>query len=297
MNEQLKKLLKALGFTDQQLTDLEAVKPDDATWKPDTLVEGVRTGIRNSLMNDNDFLNSIPEDKVPEATKKKIESGQYARFQNELIEVATKKLGLDEKETLTDEDRKSIKKMVEKIATGYLAKNNNTDGLKKMQTDYAEALQKLEAKDTEHQTKLTEAVNSAKGEGTGKIIKLLTRVQLGGLDKIKLVAPADYVVDGLLSKLNNKYSIVLEGDEIGLKQKANVALDVLDTHGKKISFGEALRTQVLEDKLGEEVKEQQGPDPKKKVIVNNDGSGGENIVAVPDYIKAAIEKNTPTPTT
>ena len=304
MPEQHIQLMKGLGFSDEQIQAVESLTPEQMkSWKPDDpealkvfnpneLVTHVQTGLKNVLSNDPEFLKNIPEDKINPDILKKIEKGQYARFQNELVEVATKKLGLEDKE-LTEEDRKSIKGLAEKMAVTYLSKKGNVQGLQEMQTKLSEALQNLESMKAQHTENLKTELEKVNGANTAKLIKTLTKVELSGLDGVKLAVGANFIADPVLSSLSSKYAIVLdENDNLDLKQKANPQLDVLDGTGKKMTFQQALRNAVIENKLGTEEKEEGKDEKRKKIIVGGgDGGGDGKTELVPSYIADKINAN------
>lgn len=296
MPEQHVQLLKGLGYNDEQIKAVEEMTPEQLKeWKPDELITAAQTNMKNVLSNDATFLGSIPEDKINKDILKKIESGQYARFQNELIEVATKKLGLDDKEVLTAEDRKSIKAMTAKIAEAYAVKTGNVDGLKKMQTELSEAQQSLERMKGEHETNLKTELEKVNGTNSAKFIKMLTKVELAGLDDVQLSVAAGFISDPVLQAMSSKYTIVLDAnDNLDIKQKDNANLDVLDKGGKKISFKAAMREEVLTNKLGVEIKEDpKNPGGKKKVVIDEGGNGGAGggDKGVPSYIQDKIDNN------
>jgi hypothetical protein len=284
-------MMKALGIAQKDIDAIEALKDDDKDWTPDATVDAVRAAIKKQLENDPEFLNAIPEDKIPETTRKKFETTQYSRFQNELLDAAKKKLGLEDKDldSLTAEDRKSIKTIMVKIAGLHLSKNNNTEGVKKMQEDLQKALQDLEQKDADWQTKLETETKKVADGNTEKLVKYLTQSQLATLDKIKLNVPASYLVDGVLGKIKGKYSVVMEGDDVVLRQKANPALKVVDSKGKELSYAEALRAQVLEDKVGAEETQQQ-QQQRQRSTVDTSQNNQDNVVQTPDYIKSRMDE-------
>lgn len=285
-------IFQALGLSKKDIDALEALKDEQLTdWKPDDTVDSIRTAVKKVLENDPEFLNGIPEDKIPEALRKKYETTQYSRFQNELLDAAKKQLGFDDKdlEQLSAEDRKSIKKTMVKIAELNLSKKNNTEGLKKLQDDYQDALQQLEKKDTDWQTKLDTEMKKVTDTNGEKVVRYLAQNNLASLDKIKLNVPASYIVDPILGKLRSKYSVVMEGDDLVLRQKDNAALKVVDKKGHELSFAEAIRAQVLEDKVGvEETPEK--PGERRKTTVDTSEGGGNNQGGVPAYIQQAIDK-------
>jgi hypothetical protein len=291
MAQQHVTLLTGLGLTPEQAAQLDAIKPEDlAAWKPDELIGTITAGQKNKFLNDAEFLNAIPEDKIPEATRKKYESGQYARFQNELIEVATKKLGLEDS-ILTPEDRKSIKTLAEKMATSYLAKNNSTEGLQKMQGELQKMTTNLEAKDAEWKTKLETDLAAVNTKAEVRLLKTLTRAELGTLEGIKLNVPPSYLTDPILAEMNAKYTLVInDNDEIICMQKENPKLRAVDSKNKNIEFGPELKALVIAKKLGTEVKDDTTDDGGGKKKVTIDGSGGEPS-ELPDYISKKVKEN------
>jgi len=283
-------ILQALGVSKKDIDAIEALE-DLKDWTPDATVEEVRNKIKKVLENDPDFLNSIPEDKIPEPVRKKYETTQYSRFQNELLDAAKKQLGFEDTdlEKLTAEDRKSIKKTMVKIAELNLSKKNNTEGLKKLQDDYQAALQELEKKDTDWQTKLETEVKTVSEKTNEKLMKFLAQTHLTSLEKVKLNVPASYIVDPILNKIRGKYSVLMEGDDLVLRQKENPALKVVDKKGHDITFMEALRAQVLEDKVGVEDQGQQQQQRTRTTVDTSQGSTQQEV-AVPDYIKNNIDR-------
>lgn len=287
-------IFQALGLSKKDIDALEALTDDLKDWKPDDTVDSIRTAVKKVLENDPEFLNGIPEDKIPEALRKKYETTQYSRFQNELLDAAKKQLGFDDKdlEQLSAEDRKSIKKTMVKIAELNLSKKNNTEGLKKLQDDYQDALQQLEKKDTDWQTKLDTEVKKVSDTNGEKVLRYLAQNNLASLDKIKLNVPASYIVDPILAKIRGKYSVIMEGDDLVLRQKDNPALKVVDKKtGHELLFAEALRAQVLEDKVGaEETPEKPGERRKTTVDTSEGGANNQGGVGVAGYIKEAIDR-------
>jgi len=283
-------ILQALGVSKKDIDAIEALE-DLKDWTPDATVEEVRNKIKKVLENDPDFLNSIPEDKIPEPVRKKYETTQYSRFQNELLDAAKKQLGFEDTdlEKLTAEDRKSIKKTMVKIAELNLSKKNNTEGLKKLQDDYQAALQELEKKDTDWQTKLETEVKKVTDTNGEKLMKFLAQTHLTSLEKVKLNVPASYIVDPILNKIRGKYSVLMEGDDLVLRQKENPALKVVDKKGHDVTFMEALRAQVLEDKVGVEDQGQQQQQRTRTTVDTSQGSTQQEV-AVPDYIKNNIDR-------
>lgn len=296
MSKQFTTILTGLGLPEDKVTALAALKEEELKdWKPDDYITEIQTAQKNGLLNNADFLASIPEDKIPADVKKKIESGQYARFQNELIEVATKQLGLEDKE-LTAEDRKSIKGLAKKMAETYLSKKGNVEGLQDMQRSLQEMTAKLESKDSEWQTKLDEQLKAHNGTSNTKLLKILTRSELADLDNIKLNVSAGYLTDPILAKLQAKYTLILDdNDEVQLMQKKNPALHATDSANKNLVFKTELRKMVLEEKLGAEVKADDGDGKnKKKTVTVGGGEGGEEgktTIAIPSYIQKSIDEN------
>lgn len=288
MAEQHVQVLSALGLTKEQTDILENMTPEQLKeFKPDDLVGAAFTGMKTKLTNDAEFLKTIPEDKIDPSILKRYESGQYARFQNELVEVATKKLGLEDKD-LTPEDRKSIKTMAEKMANLYLGKKGNVEGLQKMQGELQEARQKLDEMTTKHQEVLTAELNKLNGANSAKIIRMLTRVELSSMEGISLKVGANLVSDPVLALLNSKYAVVLgDDDSLSIAQKENPKLKVVDDKGKEVTFAQALKQAALDLKIADPITDdgKGGPGKTKKVVVGDGGGSDDNVTIIPDYIK------------
>jgi hypothetical protein len=296
MAKQHIELLKALNVPEEKITALEAMKDDDLKeWKPDEYVSTITGGLKTILSNDSEFLASIPKDKISPAILKEIEKGQYARFQNELEEVAIKKLGLDPND-LTAEDKKSIKGYVEKVATTYLAKKGNVDGLAKMQSDLLLSQQNLEQLKTDHDKNLQAELQKVNTAKDARILRTVARVEMSSIEGVKLNVAAKFVTDPVLQAITSKYALVLDdSDEIHIKQKDNPTLDVMEK-GKKLTFADVAKQTILDYKLGVEEKQADPNDPKNKktkVIIGGEGGGGEggdNLI--PSYIQDKIKSNT-----
>lgn len=289
--KQLIAILMAFGMSKAEAEKVSNLTEDELKeWKPDEVSEKIRGNVKTALSNDQSFLDTIPEEKIPAAVKKNIEKNQYARFQNELIDVATKELGLEDKD-LTEDDRKSIKKLAGKMANLYLTKKGSVEGLQKMQTELAQARQDLTKKDEDWKTKLDTETGAIKNTYSQKIIRSLAQSALSSLDKVKLNVGASYLTDPVLNKLNSKYKVMLsDNDELTVKQKENDKLDVVDKGGKILTFNDVLRQTVLEDKLGIEVKEEEGGGSggRSRIIVDEGGGGEQGGIKIPGYIEESI---------
>lgn len=293
MAEQHIKFLQGLGVPQDQIEILEKVEADKAKdYDATELVNLVKGNYKTSFLNDADFLNGIPEEKIPEETRKKFEKGQYARFQNEILSAAKTKLGLEDTDLadLTEEEKKSIQKMVVKIAEKHLGKKGSVQGAKDLQEQVSKLTGDLEKKDVDWQAKLDNELQAKEGKAGARIIKAETKSLLSSLDGVELTVPASYITDQLLAKITAKYLVVLDAnDEPQLKQKENPALDVMEG-GKKVSFADMLKKQVIEDKVGK-AKEVEKPGERKRVTVGAGEGGEESGVELASYITDKIAAN------
>lgn len=295
MPEQHIKLMQGLGVPQEQIDLVEKMEADKVKdFDTTELVNTVKGGFKTQFLNDAEFLNAIPEDKIPQATLKKVEAGQYGRFMNEMLSAAKTKLGLEDADLadLSEDDKKSLGKAFTKIATTHLNKKGGVEGAKKLQEQVSALTDQLAAKDTDWQAKLDTALQETGGKAGARIIKALTKSELATLDGVELVVPANYAISPVLAKLTAKYALVVnDNDEIELKQKDSPALDAMEG-GKKITFTEALKKIVLEDKVGKERKAEDSKEPRKKVIVGGGSeTDGEEGIVMPDYISKKIAEN------
>lgn len=288
MAEQHVKLMQGLGVPQDQIDKVEKLTPDELKdWKPDEITNLVKGTMKSGFLNDQEFLNSIPDDKIPEGTRKKLEAGQYARFQNEIIDTAKKQLGLEDTDLsdLTEEDKKSIKKTVAKVAEKYLTKKGNVAGLAEMQQQLKKAVDDLTQKDTAWQEKLNTELEKVNGSNSARMIKNLTKAGLATLEGVEYPVAVHFLVDPILNSLQSKYSIVLgPNDELQIMQKANPALEVL-VDNKTLTFADALKAEVIAQKAGKLKEEKKDPPGPTRVTVNDDEGG------VPSYIKDKIDAN------
>lgn len=299
MPEQHVKLFAGLGIPQEVIDQIEGVTPEQAKdWNADSVSAPVRAALKKTLqpdfLNDAEFLKSIPEDKVPEEVRKKVEAGQYGRFMQEVGQVA-KKLGLEDTDfsDMSEEEKKSLKTYVGKIAEKYLSKKGSVEGAKELQRQVSKLTDDLEAKDKTWQEKLDADLQKVNGSANAKVIKALTRAEMQGLkDELEIGVPVAYITEPVLAKLNAKYSVVLtDGDELQLKQKADSNLDVME-NGKPLTFAQALKNIVVEEKIGKvkDSKQQPGPGDKKKVIIG--GVEGEpGAFELPASIADKVKRN------
>lgn len=291
--------IKGLGLTDDDIKAIEGVGDDgkikndkdemiDFDFKP--LVEKVTTANKNKILNDAEFYNTLPAEKIPEALKKTIESGQYQRFINEIQEVAEKELGLKKGEDFTDDDAKKLKHIVKVISTKYAQKNAGTEGAKELQLKLQEALQKNAQTEGSMAQKIQEALNGEK-ETTGKHMeKLLGIMALSNLPEIK-VKP-QYLVDGALAAIRKDYTIKVDPTtmELVLKQKKNPELDAIDGAGKTLTFDDVLAEVAKKENWMDEKADEGGDGGESgksgKTKVEVDGE-----TAIPQYIKDKMGKD------
>lgn len=297
MAEQHVKFLQGIGVDQTIVDNLEKLEGDAAKgYDPKTDVEAVTNATKNKYLNDDEFLKSIPENKISPDILKKVESGQLTRFQNEMKELAMKELGFEEKdfEDLKPKEKESVIKATARFITSkHLEKKGNVQGLKDMQTQVQQLTEKLEAKDADWQEKSKQELEKVNGVASARIIKNVTKAVLATLPGVKLTVPPAYITEQLLSRLQNNYTLVLDdNDDVQLRQKANKELKVLDG-SKEVTFEDALKKQILSDKLGEEVKADDKDDPKKKkkVVIGEGEEGDDNTFTAPDYISSKIKKN------
>src|SRR5690606_992438 len=175
----------------------------------------------------------------------------------------------------------------------YATKKGGAEGLQEMQTRLSTTLQELDQLKTTHAESLKTELEKVNGQHTEKIIKMLTRVELSSLPEVELAVGANYISDPVLTALTSKYAVVLgDNDTLTLKQKANPALDVVDSKGKTVTFQQALREEVLAAKLGKEIKKNggDGGGGRSKIIVGGD-DGGTGTEVIPGYIANKINNN------
>lgn len=273
MAEQHKRVLKKLGLPDALIEKLETMSADDlAKMTDDEFTNPVSLAFRTKLENDNDFLNGITVDKLPDTLKKTLESGQYARFLKEIEEVATKEWGLAP-ESFTDQDRGKLKGFIRKANELYVTKNGgaNAEALKTLQTNLQKAMSENEEIKTGSAKLLTDKETELKGVYGAKLQKMAGIVKLSKQAGLK-IAP-EYVLPVILEKIKAKHHLEFDEDKNNfvLKQKANPKLAVLKADGKELTFDEEMGEMLKADKMIEEPKKNTDDDDQKQqqIRINN----------------------------
>lgn len=281
-------VLTDLGLPADQVEALKGVTAETLKdFKAANFVTPIKTSLETSFLNDPAFLSKITKEKIPDAVRKDIESGQYGRFMNEFKDYATKGLGLDLTD-LTPEEEKSLKKVAEKVTTKYAGKLGTPEALKTVQAELSKVMGENAVKDQTHAEALKTTVANTKAEYTGLFTKLLTQTNLAGIEG-GLVAPAEMLADSILAIAQGEYNLKLEGTEVVVKRKENAELDAVNTDGTKKTFKQILTEIATAKGLVKKVeptktKEEEGI-LKTTVEVNG------NTVKLPGNIAAKVAAN------
>ncbi len=273
---------------------LKAVAADDKDFKLEDYTSKAATIYETKFLNDPAFLEKIPEDKVPAATMKKVQAGQYGRLMNEQKAFWLSK-GVKEDEIKDAfENGGSLKKLNELAITIY-GKTVGTpaEALQKLQEDYNKiALEKEQL--TAAQTKAIEdATSNIKGTYEGRIENLLAGRAVHALSSFKEGEGAaakefEFIVDAMTvapllhQTVKGKYSVTLDAnDNFVLKQKEHPALDVM-VGSKKLTYEDAIKQAAKDAKFVTEKVDPKKKDIKDKTIVTIEGN---EKGSVPSYIK------------
>jgi hypothetical protein len=247
MAQQHVQILQALGMPDNQIQELENLK-DVKDFKPEKYADTLTTIQRNKLLNDESFLNSIPEEKLPEL-RKAVESGQYQRFIKELEEVAAS-LGV-KVDDLPEETRRSLKKLSLETNKRYLEKHggDNKGAVTELQTKLQEALKNYDELSKGQQAKIDELLSKERGTISQKMETLVARSKVSAIKG--LTVKPEYITQAATDKIKAIHDVVFNPDsmEFELKQKGKPQLDVLKANGSKLSFDEELTRVLTEDGL------------------------------------------------
>lgn len=281
MEAQTKQVLSSLGLADDKILELENLPADKlADFKPDDLVGLITTGVKTKVLNDPTFYDTLTADKLPEAVRKKMETGQYENFINELSTVAVKKLGLVEGEDFTKDDARKASLMFEKAAKAYLGKNATNKDLVKIQSDLQEALTQKTELETSLPTKILEAVNKEKLT-SGSVIE-----KLAGMHKLSLVegmkVKPSLIIDSIMSKMKGQATITFDPEtmEFAVMQKDHPTLALLKD-GKAVTFDALLQSILEAEKLiDKETAEEVAAREKKRIQIDAGGTS-----EIPQYIK------------
>lgn len=279
MAEQHKKILSALGLSKEQIDKLESMTADELKeLKVEDFTSPVKTNFQTQFLNDDAFLEAIPEEKTSKTVKKNIESSQYARFMNEATDV-TKEFALDLSD-LTPEEKKSLKGTVRAIIKKAQASGTDSKTLVELQNKLSEALAAKTNAEAGTEKKIADAVAAESKKYGAKLEKSAIHTVLSNIKG--LTVKPEYIADMVLNKVKDKFTPQFNPDTMSfeLKKKDNPVLDVLKSDGTKQTFNETVLEILKADELWKEpVATPPTPTP---TTVQVDGDKTKPVI--PDYI-------------
>lgn len=285
MAEQHKKILSALGLSSEQIDRLEAMTPEELReLKVDDFTGQVKSNFKTQFLNDDTFLESIPEEKTSKSVKKNIESAQYARFMNEMKDAA-RELNIDFSD-LSAENQKSLKGFYRETFKKGLSKAGNTQALVELQDKLSQTLADKSNLEATTEKKIQDAIAAETRKYGAKLEKAAINSVLNGIKG--LTVKPEYIAEGVLNKVKDNFTPKFNPDTMAfdLKQKSNPELDVLKADGKKQTFNEVVMDILKEDELWREPAEPKPTATTTTVHV----SGDVAKPVIPDYILNNINK-------
>lgn len=281
MNDAIKKLLAALGLPQAQIDALAAIS-DAKDLKVEDFVTPIKTNFQTQFLNDDTFLESIPEEKTSKTVKKQIESSQYARFMNETQDVTREfAISLDD---LTPEEKKSLKGTLRAAIKKAQASGADSKTITDLQDKLSQVMAEKTKAETEAEKRVNDAVSSTSKKYADKLEKANAIAILNG----QTTVPAEYVVDTALGKVKEKYTVSFNPETLTaeLKQKANPQLDVLRQDGSRITLKDALVEQIKEDGIYKEIEKEETIAPKTEKI---EVTGDATKAVVASYIEKKMQ--------
>lgn len=294
--EHVEQALAAI-LSPEDMAAIKAWAPTDAEkeFKMDPYTGKAATIYETKFLNDPAFLEKIPEDKIPQATLKKVEAGQYGRFMNETKAFWLSK-GVKEEQIKDALESKSLKKLNE-LATDIYGKTFGSpdEALKKLQTDYNALALEKENLTTAQAKAVEDATNNLKGTYEGRIENLLAGRIIHGLSNFKegegdKAKEFEFIVDAMTvapllhQNVKAKYSITLDAnDKFVLKQKAHPALDEM-VGSKALTYEQAILQAAKDAKFVAEKVDPNKKKEKEKTTITIDGTEKGGVAS---YIKKA----------
>ena len=279
MTEQHKRILLALGLS-KELSEAETLTDDQIA----QAVTAVRSNFQTQFLNDDSFLEAIPEEKTSKTVKKNIESAQYARFMNEGKDVA-REFGIDTSD-LSPDEQKSLKAWQRAVITKARSTGATPETIRELQDKLSQALGEKAAIETSVEKKLQDAETNAAKKYGAKLERAAAISELTGIKGI--TAKPDYIVDRLLTKVKDRFTPVFNPETMNfeIKQKSNPQLDALKSDGKHYTFSEIAIDVLKEDELYKDPVQQQTTQQTTTVQVNGDSAKP----VIPEYILKTMNK-------
>jgi hypothetical protein len=286
MPSHLETLLTSVGVPAEDITAIQALKDTDA-FDPKPIAEKVKGNFRTQFQNDPSFFEGITEDKLPAATKKKLEADQFGRATGIVKQKFSKLLGLTDADlaALTDEQKEKYEAYIPAVAEVWTKLKS---GDKVTQEQLIAARRELEELKTTSASAEETIKTKYQSESDAKVnTALFNAALLGELAQLEgLKISASDIAATANSVLLSKYAFERVGDYgIELRRKDNPKMKVLkDNSSKEVTLKDALNDIAVE--RGWIEKEEGGTGKTGGGKVKITPAGG--VLKMPPHLQAAI---------
>lgn len=258
-----KKVLKGLGFSEEQIKAFEA----------DGLTDDQEKALINTLREN--FTEGITRDAT--FAEKHIKPASETSRKNVFSETTRKLISAFSLTDLSDEDKLDYNKVLA-AAKKKMDSNINVDN-KTLVKDYEDLKQRFETINEEHKTELQQVKDSAEAE---KLDVKLESYLMKAIPKLadgtkKISSRPEIILPLIKNSIKEKYAVILDGNEIKFRDKKNPTLHVFKG-AAKIEDNNILLTDLAKEyELFADVPKVRG-NTKETIVINEDGGEGAEKV-------------------
>lgn len=284
MQKHLEEVLTTAGLSPEQVKALSELPDDAKDFKTDDYIAPIRTGIETAVKNDPEFYKTLNKQNLPPEFVKSIEAEQYGRAANITRNHIFKGLGLSEKEFESlGEEGKRLEVLIPAVVKKFSEGKINDKQLQEKLVEVTTELDKLRGQEpeieTKYKSKYEQQLNTDKQE-------FIVFAELATVPNLK--APPKYIADKVNAKLNEKFAVIVAGNEAVIRQKSNPDLKVLINNKDELTLRGAIEAILEADNLIDRTEGGKKTTVVSGTTVDIDGTKGGLII--PSHVNDKIQK-------
>lgn len=205
---------------------------------PQDKVDALMQSIKSNLLENEDFIKSIPKEKLPKELTQDYFNQGVAKVFGQTRNTVLKELGMSDSDLaeLPEEDRAKIEKIIPFVANKFKSKQpNHNANIAELERKFLEAQNSLTEKEqlleTQKNSTKTEIENALKQQAIDfKAFQNSVKVKENVLGDFGIMFNVAY------NSIKDKYALVENGSDIEIRKKDNPTFKVTETIDGKETF-------------------------------------------------------------
>lgn len=287
MQTHLEQVLTASGLPADQVKALVDLPADAKDFKTDTFTGAIHTTVREIVKNDPATWDGLKIEQLPKEVAQKLESEQYGRSAAIVRTNLLKAVGMTENDFKElGEDGKKIDVLLPAFVKRLTEGKITDKELQQKLMDANKTIEEMAGKEPELQKTIETRFQTKYNTDIAQFVVLAQLAQVTGLK-----APPEYIADKITAKLQEQYTLVINGTTAVIRQKDKPDLKVLTNNGtEELKLADAVKAILKADNLLDE-----GDGKKKtttkdgKVVVDVTPGDGDGL-KLNKHVDAKIQK-------